>query len=180
MDTDSFLQGPSDQDSKRIRANFDAQTEAAQIQLIYTLGRQHKPAHFDLLIQLLEHAQGEVRCAIIDALTHDPERALPILVTELQHPDLVVRWVASGLLSNLHDIRTVPALLGCLTSDPDSDVRINAALALGHIGDVRALPALEQVTRHDHSVGRHGHAVHTIAAAAITEILQTQTRRISE
>jgi HEAT repeat protein len=180
MDNDPLPQAPRDQGSECLLANFDTQTEAEQIQLIYTLGRQRKPAHFDLLARLLHIAQGEVRCAIIDALTYDPERAFPILVTELRHPDPVVRWVASGLLSNLHDPRTVSALLDCLTSDPDSDVRINAALALGHIGDVRAIPTLEKVTLGDDGVGRHGHSVRTTTAVAITEILQAQNHRISK
>ena len=180
MDNDPLPQAPRDQESERLLTDFDTQTEAAQIQRIYALGRQRKPAHFDMLVRLLDSAQGEVRCAIIDALTYDPERAFPILVTELRHPDPVVRWVASGLLSNLHDTRTVPALLDCLTSDPDTDVRSNAALALGHIGDMRAIPTLEKVTLHDDGVGRHGHSVRTTTAAAITEILQAQNQRISE
>src|SRR5262245_58904162 len=111
MMSDFHNQSRSDQAPAAMLANFEAQPEDVQIQLVYILGREGEPTHFELLTQLLPTVQGEVRCAIIDVLSHDPERALPLLLNELHHPDPIVRWVASGLLSNLADERTVSALL---------------------------------------------------------------------
>jgi HEAT repeat protein len=102
------------------------------------------------------------------------------LLNELQHPDPVVRWVASGLLSNLADKRTVSALLDCLTSDLDSDVRINAAVALGRIGDPRAISMLEWVSQHDSGVGRQGHQVGSTASTAIQQIVERQSGTVQE
>jgi HEAT repeat protein len=78
------------------------------------------------------------------------ERALPLLLRELNGQSPEGRAAAADALGNLPGMHAVTALVAAL-SDGDEGVRCSAVEALARIGRVEAGPTLEQVLLHDDS-----------------------------
>ncbi len=121
-------------DSWRVRK------EAVEVLVAARPGRDE----IDGFIDLLRHEENAgLRNATSELLVRLGKRAVPVLLTHLQHHDQDLRKLLVDTLAAIGERSAVPALMTTL-DDRDVNVAAAAAEALGAIGDRSAVPALLQ------------------------------------
>lgn len=132
---------------------------------------------FPLLCPMLSDSDPAVRFGACDALfLVDARRALDLSLPLLADPESEIRWFVCGCLPYSKDERAIGPLIRVLEEDSSAQVRGAAACGLGRIGSPAAIPALLAAMNSDHELDMHGHSASSQSAAALENMLDTQTR----
>ncbi len=110
----------------------------------------------DWLLAALDDESVEVQQAVVLGLTARPHpKAASALLELLQHPDSMLRSLATNALSTL-GADAVPALIEYLGQHKEQDAaRLGAVRALAKISDTRAIPTLMSALEEDSALIRH-------------------------
>jgi HEAT repeat protein len=101
------------------------------------------------LVEALGNADTELQLEIgetLNSFTQHGTLVLDWLMAGLRHPQANVRLGAAQVLSQIHDVRAIPALIDSLY-DRETSVRLVVIRALGAFADNRALQPLRQLLR---------------------------------
>jgi HEAT repeat protein len=108
------------------------------------LNRQHSEVT-ELLAQLLQDSERQIRCNTLLALTDISDgKVVDLLILGLSDADSLLRGAAIGSLGKRRDVRAVEPLIQSL-QDADSDVRLQVVQALENFEDARVVDALIRV-----------------------------------
>ncbi|MBI3942560.1 MAG: HEAT repeat domain-containing protein [Chloroflexi bacterium] len=128
----------------------------AREKTVVRLKAMDKSQSFSVLISLLSHQDGNVRCDAATAMQLIDERqgvdAILSLMIDKSH---YVRWHICGLMHDFGDERAIEPLIERIKTDSDPQVRGTAAYALGGVGNPKAISALQETARDDHEVDKH-------------------------
>jgi HEAT repeat protein len=137
-----------------------------------TLKRQDRNMMVPLLEILVSQSDSsELRCdAATWLVSFSPETSVSSLVSMLRDGEPTVRWVATGLLSDIADVRAKDPLIQVAQNDTDVNVRLNAVWALGRVGDASTISFLSKVASQDSQHNDEGRRVDNAAKEAIENI----------
>lgn len=116
------------------------------------------PGDVSSLISLLNNRDPSVRWHAAEALGTCGDTAVPLLLSALQSPDVLVRIGVIEALGMIRNPQAFPPLTAVSHHDRSLEVRWAAVLALGEIGTPGAIPALVPLLRDPNRYIRNGAA----------------------
>jgi HEAT repeat protein len=149
-----------------------------KIEICTTLQQVHTAASQELLLQLTEDSDFDVRKSAILALGafhHVKEELIPILLPFLNDDHWSVREAASTALGVLQVAEAEAPLLG-MVEDPDLAVRRAVFVALGRLGSLQAIPILIAHLSHEELDYAAYQALSLIAVLQKDRILEYNTQ----
>jgi HEAT repeat protein len=120
--------------------------------ILVALGHQHRAESIVPAFRFRQHADADVRYAVVHALTgHSEPLAVAGLIELTRYPVAEVRdWATFGLGTQIE--LDTPEIRECLLerlTDPDDDTRFEALVGLAQRRDRRVLPALSRELKSD-------------------------------